>query len=251
VRYQLNVAQLQTQSTLSNRGTFDDASGRTFAAPTDAALKAAGKLLRADDTVGSWPVPYDTLRTDQAGAGAYPGVLLISADVPTSGLPAKDAGQYAQFLRFAAGAGQTPGLGNGQLPPGYLALSAANGLAALSKYTATAAAAVAAQRGVVPFVSGAPGPTSPNTGSGVDASSVEPAPTATAQPSATPAPSRSPSVSAAATPTPSAPSTVRAIAVGNTARLGSGPLGLALPILALAALIALAASALTIGFGRK
>jgi hypothetical protein len=255
-RYQLSTAALQTQRTSTGTGQFTDAAGRSFVAPTDAALRAAGALLRPSDELGTWPIPYDTLRTDPGGAKAYPGTVLMSIDVPTKGLPAGDAQRYGQLLHFAAGPGQTPGLASGDLPPGYLPLSAANGLAALAGYTNKAADAVAAQSGVVPFVSGRPTPTGPstpttgpattgngssnggtNTPAGPSAGST---PGSSARPSAPgPAPSAAPSANG------------NAQAVGKTTGLGSGWLGLALPFLALLALVALGASALTSGVGRR
>ena len=55
--------------------------------------------------------------------------MVVYAAVPTSGLPSgTDAKDYASFLRFVAGPGQHPGRGVGQLPPGYLPLTKANGL---------------------------------------------------------------------------------------------------------------------------
>jgi hypothetical protein len=55
---------------------------------------------------------------------AYPLTMVIYAMVPTSGLPHAKAAAIARFLDFAAGAGQTPGVQPGQLPPGYLPLPA-------------------------------------------------------------------------------------------------------------------------------
>ncbi|MBV8161306.1 MAG: hypothetical protein JO265_10320, partial [Acidimicrobiia bacterium] len=60
------------------------------------------------------------------------------------------AADYAQVLRFAAIDGQSPGDGNGQLPDGYLPLTAADGLGPLATYTLAAADAVEAQQGAVP-----------------------------------------------------------------------------------------------------
>jgi hypothetical protein len=78
--------------------------------------------------------------------------MVVYAAVPTSGLPALDASDYSKLLQFAATTGQTPGLGVGQLPPGYLPMTEANGLGALANYTWAAAADVAAQKGEVPSV---------------------------------------------------------------------------------------------------
>ena len=70
--------------------------------------------------------------------------------VPTTGLPTADAHDYADLLRFAATTGQVPGDANGELPAGYLPMTAANGLGGLAAYTLKAADAVASQGGVAP-----------------------------------------------------------------------------------------------------
>jgi hypothetical protein len=165
-RYQLNTAALQTQVAPTAPKKFINATGRRFVEPSNASLRAAAALLKADEKLGTWPIPYDRLRTDPKGAGAYPGTMLISVDVPTSGLPLKDAKRYAQFLHFAATAGQTAGLGNGQLPPGYLPMTAANGLGQQAQYTLAAAAAVAAQSGGVTSVTTFTTPTTTVSGGG-------------------------------------------------------------------------------------
>jgi hypothetical protein len=154
-RYQLQAAALQTTS-------------GTFIAPNDASLEAAGALLQSDTTSGTWPIPYPQFE-QAAGQNAYPGSMVVYAAIPTSGLPAADAKDYAALLNFAATTGQTQGYGVGQLPPGYLPLTAADGLGALASYTQAAATDVAAQNGQVPSLTATATPsttgTSPN-GSG-------------------------------------------------------------------------------------
>ena len=135
-RYDLQTAELQTTP-------------GTFVAPSNASLEATTDLLQPDPTTGTWPIPYDQFET-APGAAAYPGALVVYAAIPTEGLPAADATDYADLLTFAAGPGQTPGGGVGQLPPGYLPLTAADGLAGLAAYTLAAATDVAAQNGQVP-----------------------------------------------------------------------------------------------------
>ncbi len=139
-RYGLQTAALQTTS-------------GTFVAPSDASLEATVPLLKPDASSGTWPIPYDEFQ-QATGATAYPGTMLVYAAVPTTGLPTADAKDYASLLEFIATTGQTPGDGVGQLPPGYLPLTAANGLGALADYTLAAALDVAAQNGQVPSVTG-------------------------------------------------------------------------------------------------
>lgn len=132
-----------------------------YVAPSDASLRSAVKLLQLDASTGTWPIPYQQITNDPAAGAAYPGTMVVYAAVPAEGLPAADARDYASLLRFAAGPGQTPGLNSGQLPPGYLPLTAANGLGALARYTLAAADDVAAQRGASPGTSGAPSSSTP------------------------------------------------------------------------------------------
>ena len=163
-RYDLDTAALQTQVAPGQPAKLTDGTGRTFVSPDDAGLAAAAKLLVPDPSNGNatWTLDYDAIRTTPAGAGAYPGTMVVYAQVPTSGLPATDAPRYATFLRFAAGDGQTPGTTSGQLPPGYLPMTAANGMGALVSYTQAAATAVEDQKGVVPPLIPPPPGTSPS-----------------------------------------------------------------------------------------
>ncbi len=189
-RYNLQAASLETTS-------------GTFVAPSNPSLAAVASLLKPDDTTGTWPIPYSTFQTS-AGASAYPGTMVVYAAVPTSGLSPTDAADYASLLEFAVSTGQTPGSGVGQLPPGYLPLTQADGLGALASYTLTAAADVAAQNGQVPPVTpsaaGQGGPT-PATSTSSGGGSTVSSPTAT--PSSTTKTPSSTSSSAAGHPSSS------------------------------------------------
>ncbi|MBV9291413.1 MAG: hypothetical protein JO222_03100 [Frankiales bacterium] len=166
-RYGIDTAALQTRVASSAPAAFTDGTGRSFVAPTDASLRAAAALLRPAPKAGTWQLPYSKLTGANAVADAYPGAMLISTSVPSGGLPKAEAHNYAEFLRFAAGAGQASGGGVGQLPAGYLPLTAANGLGAQAAYTLRAADAVAAQSGALPSLTHAgPRPPSSPGGSG-------------------------------------------------------------------------------------
>jgi hypothetical protein len=99
--------------------------------------------------------------------------MIVYTAVPTKGLPKDVAADYYKLLTYATTDGQLPGFGNGQLPPGYLPLTKANGLGQLASYTTRAAAAVKAQKGALPSLvgsgpgenKGGPGP-SPGQGTG-------------------------------------------------------------------------------------
>ena len=108
---------LQTAS-LSRAG--DDGTTRTFVAPDEQSLSAGEEAMVPSSVPG-------VLLTNPAATApdAYPlPVLTYAATTPVS-LAATDRQNYATFLRYAAGAGQTPGEGVGQLPPGYAPLPAA------------------------------------------------------------------------------------------------------------------------------
>jgi hypothetical protein len=126
----------------------------TFVGPTYAALVATASLLQPDAATGTWPIPYNEFET-AAGQNGYPGTMVVYAAVPTTGLPTADAADIGQILQFAATTGQEQGTGAGQLPPGYLPLTASNGLGALASYTTAAAADVIAQNGQIPAITAA------------------------------------------------------------------------------------------------
>jgi hypothetical protein len=149
-RYRLDMASLETQTAATAAAKFTNTNGRTFVAPTIASMKAAVALAHPDSASGVWPINLNRLRTTPAGAQAYPGTMIIYTTVPTKGVPKSQAADYAKLLDYAAKQGQVRGFGNGQLPPGYLPMTKANGLGELASYTTRAAAAIKAQAGAVP-----------------------------------------------------------------------------------------------------
>jgi len=155
-RYGLGVASLLTYTKPGTPAKFTSDSGMTFTAPTTASLRTAAALLRPDKATHEWDFPYSLYNKDSTKvADAYPGTMLVYADVPTKGLPKSDkkevdAQDYATFIKFAATTGQKPGGGVGQLPPGYLPMTVANHLSAEASYAYRAASAITAQKGAVP-----------------------------------------------------------------------------------------------------
>lgn len=169
-RYHLRTASLQT--------TYAKGSGGTFVAPDPAGLKAAAKLLETDDDDGTWTLDYDALDS-AAGKRAYPGAMPVSAVIPTGDLDEATATKYAKLLCYATGRGQVQGRANGELPDGYLPMTAANGLGTERGYTLAAVAAVRAQDGETPALDTA----APDAGEVCDFSA--PAPTTTPTSTAT------------------------------------------------------------------
>lgn len=145
--YSLDTAALQTTSVVDPGEKFTDAGNMTFVRPTNASLKAAFGYLAKNDS-GGWNLPYDKLRS--SGVAAYPGAMLVYADIPTTGLAKADAQAYASILKYVIGPGQVPGTGIGQLPDGYLPLTSANGFADQVAYSTEAVDDVAAQNGLLP-----------------------------------------------------------------------------------------------------
>jgi hypothetical protein len=259
--FQLPAAALQTQVSATAPTKFTDASGRTFVAPSTSSLQAAASLLQPDQSSGTWLLPYADFHSDPAAATAYPGTMLLSADVPTQGLPPSDAKDFGDLLNFAAGSGQVPGSGNGQLPAGYLPLTAGNQLGNEVDYTLAAAYDVANQTGTVPPLVGATVPK----GAGAHGNgSVGPNPTGgTGSTTNGGSSAGSGSKSASGATSGGAPgaggsksrgSTAYiqpAVASGRTLSVDPGLAGLALPLGLLVALIAGAAAGVVWWFRRR
>ena len=258
-RYRIDEAALQTHVASGTQAKFSDAAGRTFIAPTDAGLRAAARLLTPNTADGTWEMPYDELVGASGSNSAYPGTMMINAAVTTKGLLASEARDLAKYVTFAAGAGQAPGGNSGQLPPGYLPLTSANGLGAQANYSRIAAQYVAAQNGTVPnLLNPKPPAKSHSSSPSSTPSSSTPLPGA-GGPDSAPLPSGSsppgggstlPSGSPTPTGSPS-PSASPVAATGRAPSSSAGALGVILPVLALIGLGAgLAAPALT-RFGGK
>lgn len=90
-----------------------------FVTPTTPSVLAGVAAMKDSDVPGVLaPAP------GAAKGAAYPlATVAYAAAYPT--LPAADRKDFAGLIRYAAGAGQTPGLSPGQLPPGYAPLPAA------------------------------------------------------------------------------------------------------------------------------
>jgi hypothetical protein len=154
-RYNLRSAALQTRSTVPAGQQFSDDGGRRFVGPDGDGLRAAADLLRPDEDAGAWVLDPAALST-ASGMAAYPGLMPVYADIPTRGLSTEASGRLTTLLCYAADRGQVAGAANGQLPAGYLPMTAANGLGELRAYTIAAAAAVRAQVGDIPSVTDVP-----------------------------------------------------------------------------------------------
>ncbi|MBV9593012.1 MAG: hypothetical protein JO147_04340, partial [Actinobacteria bacterium] len=256
-RYSLPSASLESSSSVSAKAQFSSAAGRTFVTPTDNALKAAGKAMKFDSTAGTWTLPYDTLRSSTPAA--YPGLMTVYADVPTTGLSSGDATDYANLIKFATGTGQTAGYGNGQLPPGYLPMTSANGFGALLDYSTAAAADVAAQNGQVPNQSGTTdanqGQASTDSGTSTNVTSGAPTYSSSTQSSSTTKSTSAPAPSPSAKRSTLAPAQSGALRNARNAAVTSSLGGLILPIVlgigVLGVLVAIGAQSGSVSIGRR
>ncbi|MEZ0064051.1 hypothetical protein ABIA32_000029 [Streptacidiphilus sp. MAP12-20] len=104
-RYGLQVAALKNSS-------------GAFVAPTPDSLSAAASSTTPTSVAG-------VVTPAGSGAGAYPLTMFVYAAARPAALGTADRASYAALLRYAAAAGQVPGVEIGDLPPGYAPLSAA------------------------------------------------------------------------------------------------------------------------------
>ena len=86
-----------------------------FVAPTQDGMVASANAMVPRDGIS---VPDPATKA----AAAYPLTVLDYAATIPSQLTAAEGADYATLLNYAVNAGQTPGLGPGQLPPGYVPL---------------------------------------------------------------------------------------------------------------------------------
>jgi hypothetical protein len=240
-RYGLQTVSLETQGGSTSDAQFTSAAGRTFVAPTSSSLRAALAMMTPDDQIGSWTLPYAKMRTAAAGKAAYPGAMLISTDVPTHGLTRSLAKDFGEFLGFVAGTGQRAGLGVGELPPGYVPLTAANGAGKMVAYTEAAAGDVTAQNSKVPSPSrGQPASTpSPHSSSTPTPSTSTSSTGSTQTGSSTSSSSgQSPSPSATISTKTTTPGPTKTQPIATTANVHSSVSAAVLPLVLLLALIA-------------
>jgi hypothetical protein len=125
-------------------------SGTNCVAPSTASLTTALASAKPDSA--------GLLQVNPAspGAGGYPLTEVTYAAVDTT-RPAAELTAYANLIAYAAGAGQTPGVAPGDLPPGYLPLTAslkAQAMTVVAKLRADAKA------------SGSPSPSTSTTSAG-------------------------------------------------------------------------------------
>lgn len=180
-----------------------------YVAPTRKSMTAA---LASMIPAGSDGVTQ-TVDFAKQSPGAYPLTMIIYAMVPTSKTRASKAAAIADFLDYVAGPGQHQGLNVGQLPPGYVPLTAK-----LQAQTLHAADLVRGQAGNKP--AGNNPSSSPSPGSSSNMSG-----------SAGASPSSSPSPTAPSTPAPTATPGAGVITVALKSAQTAGPMRYALPLL--------------------
>jgi hypothetical protein len=165
-----------------------DAAGDDF--PTAALQNHEGRFVTA--TTASMAAAVSDMVTSSNGIteddnenatnkDAYPLTMVVYAMVPTSNTPKPEAQKIAQWLDYVAGGGQDQGTGIGQLPAGYLPLTAK-----MRQQTLKAAYEVAHQTGNKPpggyHSKPGGGGKSGNPGSGSPSASKSPAPGSSSPP---------------------------------------------------------------------
>jgi hypothetical protein len=157
------------------------------------------------------------------GTGGYPLTQVTYAAVPTN-QSAADLNNYADLIAYAAGAGQTPGVAPGELPPGYLPLPAklkTQALAVVAKLRADASGSRS--------TSSSPTRSGTTSGSGTDSST-----TSGGTSPATSDAGRAASPASSATPGPSISPPTAALAAIRTERQPVGAIRWALLAVVLA-----------------
>jgi hypothetical protein len=149
-----------------------------YVAPDNASMRAALSSMVPDGNRLTRDVDYAKQRAD-----AYPLTMIIYAMVPTSGISHAKAKSIARFLDFVAGPGQVPGVQPGQLPPGYLPLTAS-----MRAQTRRAAQAVLTQAGAAKPPAPSKSPSSTPSTSPTTSASPTPSDPASPAPSASPTP---------------------------------------------------------------
>jgi len=119
-RFSLATASLRPARSSTCDGTAAPAACGTFVAPTSSHLLAGYHAMRRSGVPGVLlPNP------NRQPASAYPLTTVGYAATAPTVLEPEARKDYAAFLQYAAGPGQTPGLSVGRLPPGYVPLPAA------------------------------------------------------------------------------------------------------------------------------
>ncbi len=188
-----------------------------YSLPTAQILNSGGSYVQADDA--SMLASYKSMTKDAATGmllanptssdpAAYPLTTLTYAATRPAGLSADEAKAYASLLRYAAGAGQTPGIDVGQLPQGYLPLPAS-----MRTQTNAVAATIETNAGKkTPVSTPSPTPAPTSTSGGVPSTTPTSVPTtqptstspSTSQPAPVPSSSQ-PTITIVAARTPASP----------------------------------------------
>jgi len=118
-----------------------------YVAPTDAAMSKAISLA---EPAKNGDAAFTLEMKDVVRArSAYPGTMIVYTAALTHGLATADAAKVSEFIDVATTEGQRPGYGNGELPPGFLALKKTGATAALFKQARSVAESIADQSGTV------------------------------------------------------------------------------------------------------
>ncbi|WP_155856203.1 hypothetical protein [Cellulomonas sp. URHD0024] len=236
-RFGLPTASLRSSGT-GESATFVDADQTSMAAA----------VVTAKRTEVGEPYLIDAAALHGVPA-AYPGTMTVSVAAPLTGLPPETAGHVAQFVRVATTEGQVPGPGVGQLPNGYLPITAAGPTAPLYKAAQEVAASIEAQSGAMGSVS----PTTPPPSA--PAPAAPPPVTSPPAPPTAPVPATVPSAAGPVTvdglPAPKPTSAAAATAPGKTPQQQSTVAAAAVPAVLAAGVVGLVGAPLVRSFSTR
>lgn len=187
-RFMLGLVSLGDARRLGLREATLLTKGNNFVGPTDTGLAKAVAVAEPSKS-GDEPFTLDMADVIKAG-NAYPGTMIVYTATRSANLPKEDATKVAEFIKVSSTEGQRAGYGNGELPPGYLALKKAGPTAALFKQAQKVAETIADQSGKVDdgtdvtdgtdtgTIDGSGTPTGPGSVTNVEPPEPEPVPTA-------------------------------------------------------------------------
>lgn len=145
-----------------------------FVSPTPTALHAGLTAMTFHRATGT----YDLDPASKA-AGVYPLTMVTSVMAPAAGLDRTTATKLAAIIRYASGPGQVTGTGLGQLPAGYVPVTAA-----MRAQAAAAATEIGDQTAATPT----PSPSRTSASPRPTTATPTPTPTRSRQPARAPAP---------------------------------------------------------------
>ncbi|GAA4754044.1 hypothetical protein GCM10023350_44250 [Nocardioides endophyticus] len=142
-RFMLGIVSLGDAARYGLRTAALEARKGSYVAPTNASLAAAVKLTQQKDELGPFVLDQAAVRKSRT---AYPGTMAVYTAARLQNLDEGDARKVAQFIRVSTSEGQRQGSGNGELPGGFLPITAKGVTASYHASAQDVADAIEAQK---------------------------------------------------------------------------------------------------------